>query len=204
MGIRDKVHAAILSRDGLERHPDAETGVVFGGIPIRFVLVPRGRGGIVWRFVDGVVTHHGRFGTEQLLHDRLEIADELGAEKFRGELSGLQKLRQHGGSGRVARASQILNIAARIGTSRIEQAIVDIADDWNLGCGHCGVDGNISMRVIEFDLLVGQLVRGLPRARRSVVDRLHVKWFGMIVHWVWGMGPLRSWAGVYQLCSAQF
>ena len=90
MGAWNKMHAAVLGGRGLERHPDAEAGVFLGRIPIRFVLVPWSRRGVVRRFVDGVITHHHGLGSEQLLHDRFEIADELSVEKFGGEFGGLQ------------------------------------------------------------------------------------------------------------------
>ncbi len=89
VGVRNEVHAAVLSSGELQGHPYAEAQIVFGWIPIGFVLMPRGRSGVERWFVDGVVTDHDGFGTEQLLHDRLEITHELGGHQFGGELGGL-------------------------------------------------------------------------------------------------------------------
>ena len=56
------MHAAVLKRRFLQRHPQAECIIIHSGIPICLVLMPGRRGAVECRFQNGVIALFDRIG----------------------------------------------------------------------------------------------------------------------------------------------
>ena len=112
MRAGDIVHAPVLERGFLQRHP--KTHLLQSSVAtMSFVLVPRGWGAVVSRFHDGMLKMRHRFVAKQLFCNSKGIGSELRVTEFWGKVPRIENLWQHGRFSFVVVAEQVVLEALR-------------------------------------------------------------------------------------------
>jgi hypothetical protein len=159
-------HAAVLERRLLERNPDAH-GVVFHLVtPIRLILMPGRFRADTCRLHDRVLTAIAAFTAKQLLSDRQRIHAKESVGQLRRVFHGIKNLRQLRLFAFVVRPAQIKLIPFFASGARSKQPVVNAPQPLHLVVGRDLGKREVSLVLIESDLLLRQSNRRYQRCHR--------------------------------------